>query len=96
MARVTKNQKQMTHYTVTFTPRAERQLDISMRTLRIIATKHGRINFRHGIVADCLSLSTFSRARHKRDDIRPLLRTTCYKRRVTLPFSVTVENQPLR
>jgi plasmid stabilization system protein ParE len=64
----------MKHYTVVFTPRAERQLN----TLYVRIADHGgqarADNYVGGIVADCLSLSTFPERGTKRDDIRPNLR----------------------
>jgi len=83
----------MTHYTVTFTPRAERQLDNLYAYIADHSDDARADNFVGGIVADCLLLSTFPERGTKRDDIRPLLRTTGYKRRVTIAFSVHVENQ---
>ena len=76
------------HYTVVFTPRAERQLD---NLYAYIADHSGEVradSFVSGIVADCLSLSTFPERGTKRDDVRPNLRTMGYARRVTIAFSV--------
>jgi toxin ParE1/3/4 len=57
------------------------------------AAKRGQTitdNYIEGIVADCLSLSTFPERGTKRDDIRPNLRTKGYTKRVTIAFSVDV------
>jgi toxin ParE1/3/4 len=83
----------MKHYTVVFTPRAERQLD----TLYVRIADHGgqarADDYVGGIVADCLSLSTFPERGTKREDIRPNLRTMGYARRVTIAFSVDVSTE---
>jgi toxin ParE1/3/4 len=76
------------HYTVIFTPRAERHLS---GLYAYIADQSGEAraeNYVGGIVADCLSLSTFPERGNKRDDIRPNLRIKGYARRVSIAFSV--------
>ena len=78
----------MKHYTVVFTPRAERQL---AGLYAYIADESGEAraeNFVGGIIADCLSLSTFPERGTTRDDIRPNLRIKGYARSVTIAFSV--------
>ena len=83
----------MKRYTVVFTPRAERQLST---LYDYIADESGQAradNFVGGIVADCLSLSTFPERGTKRDDIRRNLRTVGYARRVTIAFSVNISTE---
>jgi toxin ParE1/3/4 len=78
----------MQQYAVVFTPRAERQLG---GLYTYIAAESGEVRaerFVGGIVADCLSLSTFPERGTKRDDIRPNLRIKGYDRRVTIALSV--------
>ncbi len=78
----------MKRYRVVFTPRAERQLD---KLYSFIADQGGAARadeFVGGIVADCLSLSTFPERGMRRDDIRPDMRVKGYKRRVSIAFSV--------
>jgi plasmid stabilization system protein ParE len=78
----------MKNYVVVFTPRVERQL---VDLYADIADRGGQAraeSFIGGIVADCLSLSTFPERGRKRDDIRPNLRVKGYKRRVSIAFSV--------
>ena len=80
----------MKNYTVFFTPRAERQL-IELYTY--IASDSGEAradNFIGGIVASCMSFSTFPELGNKRDDVRLNLRTKGYDRRVTIAFSVNL------
>jgi plasmid stabilization system protein ParE len=71
-------------YTVVFTPRAERQLDNLYTYIADHSEEARADSFVSGIVADCLSLSTFPERGTKRDDIRPNLRIMGYARRVTI------------
>jgi len=75
-------------YTVVFTPRAARQLDDLYTYIADRSGESRADSFVSGLVADCLSLSTFPERGTNRDDIRPNLRTKGYKRRVTIAFSV--------
>ncbi len=78
----------MKHYAVIFTPRAERQL---AKLYTYVADQSGEAraeNFVGGIVANCLSLSTFPERGTKREDIRPNMRIKGYARSVTVAFSV--------
>jgi plasmid stabilization system protein ParE len=78
----------MRSYSVVFTPRAERQLG---QLYNYIADDNGPTraeDFIDGIVADCISLSTFPERGTRRDDIRPHLRVKGYGRRVSIAFSV--------
>lgn len=75
-------------YTVVFTPEAEAQLVelygyISAETSAEIAAR-----FTDGIVTYCESLSTFPARGNRRDDIRPGLRITSYRKRVAIAFQV--------
>jgi toxin ParE1/3/4 len=78
----------MKHYTVIFTPRAVRQLDSLFTYIADHGGETRADSFVSGIVADCLSLSTYPERGTKRDDIRLNLRTKGYTRRVTIAFSV--------
>lgn len=44
-----------------------------------------------GIVSYCESLSTFPQRGTQRDDVRPGLRITNYKKRAVIAFAVTIE-----
>jgi toxin ParE1/3/4 len=46
-------------------------------------------NYTDRIVATCRNLVTFPERGTRRDDLRPGLRTTTYRRRVTIAFHVT-------
>lgn len=80
----------MKPYAIVFTPRAERQLNTLDTRIADECGEAGTDNSIEGIVADCLSLSTFPERGTKRDDIRPVLRTKGYAKRVTIAFSVDV------
>ena len=75
-------------YTVVLTPRAERQLDSLYAYIADHSGEARANDFVGGIIADCMSLSTFPERGTKRDDLRPNLRTMGYARRVTIAFSV--------
>ena len=78
----------MQRYAINFTPRAERQL---ASLFAYIADQSGEAradNYVSGIVAHCLSLSTFPARGTKRDDIRLNLRTMGYARSATIAFSI--------
>jgi toxin ParE1/3/4 len=76
------------HYTVVFTPDAEKQLD----SLYVYIADHSgetrADDFVGGVVEECISLSRFPERGTKRNDVRPNLRTLGYARRVTIAFSV--------
>ena len=83
----------MKRYTVIFTPHAERQLNALFVR---IADDSGEARAHHyidSIVADCMSLSTFTERGTQREDIRPNLRTKGYTRRVTIAFSVNISTE---
>ena len=78
----------MKSYTVSFTPRAERQL---AQLYRYIADESGEARAERyvgKIVAACQALSTFPERGSQRNDVRPNLRTMGYARSVTIAFSV--------
>jgi plasmid stabilization system protein ParE len=61
----------MKHYTVVFTPRAERQLDALYARIADDSGEARTDNYIDRIVADCLSLAAFPERGTKRDDILP-------------------------
>jgi toxin ParE1/3/4 len=83
----------MKHYTVVFTPRAERQLDALYARIADDSGEARADNYVDRIVADCLSLAAFPERGTKRDDIRPNLRTKGFARRITIAFSVNVSTE---
>lgn len=78
----------MQHYTVIFTPRAERQLAKLYTDIADASGETRAEKYVGGIVNNCRSLATFPERGTRRDDIRPNLRIKGYARRVTIAFSV--------
>jgi plasmid stabilization system protein ParE len=75
-------------YTVIFTPEAEAQLVELYDYIAAEASPDIAARFTDGIVAYCESLSTFPNRGNRREDIRPGLRVTSYRRRVAIAFYV--------
>lgn len=75
-------------YTVVFTPEAEAQLVELNAYIAAEASAEIAARFIDGIVTYCESLSTFPARGNRRDDIRPGLRVTSYRKRVAIAFHV--------
>lgn len=75
-------------YTVVFTPEAEAQLIELYSYIAAEASAEIAARFTDGIVTYCESLSTFPARGNRRDDIRPGLRVTGYRKRVAIAFHV--------
>ena len=75
-------------HTVVFTPEAEAQLVELYVYVAAKASPEIAARFTNGIVAYCESLSTFPARGNRRDDIRPGLRVTSYRKRVAIAFHV--------
>ena len=75
-------------YTVVFTPEAEAQLTELYGYIAAEASPEIAACFTDGIVRYCESLSTFPARGNRRDDIRPGLRVTGYRKRVAIAFHV--------
>ena len=74
---------------VVFAPEAQDDL---FQLYDYIATRSGAERARgytDRIVATCLGLETFPERGTRRDDLRPGLRTTTYRRRITIAFHIT-------
>ena len=78
-------------YTVVFTPEAEAQLVDLYVYIAAEASPEIAARFTDGIVTYCESLSTFPDRGTLRDDIRPGLRITSYRKRVAIAFHVSGE-----
>jgi toxin ParE1/3/4 len=78
-------------YTVVFTPEAEEQLTELYGYIAAEASPEIAARFTDGIVTYCESLSTFPNRGNRRDDIRPGLRVTSYRKRVAIAFNVDEE-----
>lgn len=75
-------------YTVVFTPEAEAQLVELYGYIAEAASPEVAARFTDGIVTYCESLSTFPNRGNRREDIRPGLRVTSYRKRVAIAFDV--------
>ena len=73
---------------VTFTPEAEEQLIELSRYIAAASSSTVAVRYVENIVSFCESLSTFPHRGTVREDIRPGLRVTHYKKRVVIAFSV--------
>ena len=77
--------------TVVFTPEAQEQLAALYRYLATAATPVNAARFADAIITFCEDLQTFPHRGTCRDDIRPGLRITSYKKRVVVAFNVDAE-----
>ena len=75
-------------YIVVFTPETEAQLIELYGYIAEKASPEIAADFTDGIVTFCESLATFPHRGNRRDDVRPGLRITNYKRRVAIAFRV--------
>lgn len=77
--------------TVVFTPEAEAQLIELYGYIAAEASPEIAARFTDAIVTYCESLNTFPARGSRRDDIRPGLRITSYRKRVAITFNVDDE-----
>lgn len=75
-------------HAVVFTPEAEAQLVELYGYIAEKASPEIAARFTDGIVTCCESLSTIPNRGARRDDVRPGLRITNYKRRVAIAFDM--------
>lgn len=75
-------------YAVVFTPEAEEQLAAQYRYIAAQATPTVAERYTNAIVAYCETMHTYPHRGLRRDDIRPGLRITNYKRRTIIAFAV--------
>jgi toxin ParE1/3/4 len=78
-------------YTVIFSPEAEEQLASLYRYLAAEASPKIAEKYTDAIVTYCEKLTTFPHRGNCRDEIRPGLRITNYKRRTAIAFEVGEE-----
>ena len=76
------------NYRVVFSPEAEEQLAELYAYIAIAASPNIAARYTEAIVSYCESLRTFPHRGAIRDDIRPGLRITHYKKRTVIAFSV--------
>ncbi len=80
----------MTHRVV-FSAEAEEQLASLYRYIAVAAAPSVALRYTEAIVQYCESLETFPHRGTRRDDIRPGLRTTNYRKRTVIAFTVDAE-----
>ncbi|MEN0038827.1 MAG: type II toxin-antitoxin system RelE/ParE family toxin [Cellvibrio sp.] len=78
-------------YKVVFSPEAEEQLLTLYHYLADVASPDIAHNYTSGIIDFCEQLDTFPLRGNQRDDVRPGLRTTHFKKQTVIAFSVEHE-----
>ena len=78
-------------YLVVFTPEAEAQLIELYGYIATEASPETAARFTDGIVTYCESLSSFPVRGTRRDDVRPGLRITSYRKRVVVAFAIDAD-----
>lgn len=78
-------------YRVVFSPEAEAQLVALYGYIAAAASPDIAARYTEAIVSYCESLSTFPHRGNVRDDVRPGLRITNYKKRAVIAFDVGAE-----
>lgn len=81
----------MIQYHVVFTPEAQEQLAALYRYIAAAASPEIAERYAGAIVTYCEGLQTFPHRGSRRDDIRPGLRITNYKKRAVIAFDVDAE-----
>ena len=75
-------------YSVVFTPEAEEQLAGLYRYIALKASPEIAEKYTSAIVTYCEEMDSFPHRGTRRDDVRPGLRITNYKRRAVIAFTV--------
>lgn len=81
----------MRQYTVVFTPEADEQLLALYRYIATAASPEIAERYTNAIVTHCDDLRTFPNRGTCRDDVRPGLRITNYKKRAVIAFAVNAD-----
>jgi plasmid stabilization system protein ParE len=81
----------MMRYTVVFTPEAQQQLAAIYRHIAAAASPAIAERYVSAVITYCEGLQIFPHRGACRDDIRPGLRITNYKKRVAIAFDVDAE-----
>ncbi|MHB1304346.1 MAG: type II toxin-antitoxin system RelE/ParE family toxin [Acidiphilium sp.] len=81
----------MKRYAVVFTPEARDQLATLYRRIATDASPEIAFRYITAIISRCETLSTFPKRGTARDDIRPGLRITSYRRRSVITFAVEAD-----
>jgi plasmid stabilization system protein ParE len=78
----------MKKYEVVFTPEAVEQLMMLYHRIATDATPEVAWRYTSAVQEYCEGLTTFPLRGKKRDDIRPGLRTTAYRRRTEIAYTI--------
>jgi toxin ParE1/3/4 len=78
-------------YVVIFSPEAQEQLLSLYRYVAVAASPEIAERYTNSIVAYCESLKDFPLRGTRRDDVRPGIRITNYKKRAVIAFAVEAE-----
>ena len=78
-------------YRVVFSPEAEEQLANLYSYIAIAASPDIASRYTEAIITYCESLNTFPHRGSMRDDVRPGLRITNYKKRAVIAFEVSAD-----
>lgn len=78
-------------YRVVFSPEAEDQLANLYHYIADDGSPDTAVRYIEAIVGFCESLSTFPQRGNMRDDVRPGLRITHYRKRVVIAFDVDAD-----
>lgn len=78
-------------YRVVFSPEAEEQLAELYRYIAAVASPDIAVRYTEAIVSYCESLSTFPQRGTQRNDVRPGLRITHYRKRAVIAFDVDAD-----
>lgn len=78
-------------YTVIFTPEAQAQLAALYRYIATAASPEIAERYTSAIITYCEGLHAFPNRGTRRDDVRPSLRITNYKKRAVIAFSVDAD-----
>jgi plasmid stabilization system protein ParE len=73
---------------VVFTPEAAEQLDALYAYVAAVASPATALSYTNAIVSYCEGLSISPHRGSRRDDVRPGLRVTNYKKRAVIAFAV--------
>lgn len=78
-------------YQIAFAPETGDQLEALYEYVAVVASANTAMRFSEAIVTFCESLRMFPYRGTLRDDLRPGLRITNYKRRAVVAFTVNAE-----
>lgn len=79
------------NYRVVFSPEAEEQLAALYSYIAAAASPDIAARYTEGIVAYCEGLHTFPHRGTRRDDVRPGLRITNYRKRAVIAFALDAD-----